>query len=868
MSRRHDWLRQLRKLVGPRPILKRLDGSIIAGANNVDQLILQVPLRTCADWMTPDEADDTHKATDALFEALYGHNIQIEVLPLPISLEERITRIRSAEHPTPTQRRDPDWQSASERRAVGIAEKLASRSGGDWEPCGFIMVSLHTLAKPQKMAVADFLKLSDKRKFYTERSENAHLLGQAQEVYDSLVAIWPGIEPAKPAIIDKLLMEMTWPGIKNLEPPVPGEDEFDIANRHYVQRRFGVARFIDCHPDHLQVDHYGTTAYMACLPIGTPEALKYLGNRNMEWGFIADDDGRRVRLSWKLAVTGGKDYRIKMGHRAKDIENHIKGNTEAIQEQQRRLQAARKLHQHLLDDKPVVVGRPMLIITADTESDLATLRENVKRKMKRTGSWIIDDNEIQHELLMASMPGAKWLDRHIRVMGLAAAARAMPFITSAPQIAGPDFVGFTMGTESLPVFYDLAAALGKDASQAPVWLYVGPSGFGKTTGVINDMIPLITRAGYVGHLIDLAKFDLELLDKAQLPPELEVNMVNLINHPGCLHPVRLTVLPEIEGETEVERVARRDQKRISAMVRHLRRVCGRFYQEAWNAPLEEACQDELFKAYSLEPNRSQDDVIPSLYNVIDRLKRKRHDDFASTLRQATEDRESADLSFSNKPVRSLMTELSMPALHVIQQRGLDLPSKDIDKDDYEPSHNLALATLDLAGLLSAAVAQNRKVNVVIGHIEFSVTAQLSKGRTVADQLARFGRGYSTITIYDTQLPTDLAEDLLKQVRGFRCFRFLEDETIQLILRSMGGAPAVTPKRILSIQGLGNRLWIKDAPFGTITKGGSFMCPVTDHTQLFAVLNDRHYVNRAFLTDKSEIESEITGDPSPTLAKVA
>ena len=838
----------------PRTVLKDYKGSLIQGLDDCWWIAYSVPLVRVFDWLEDSQAIRANQSHLNLFIALFGHEGQIEVLPLPLTREQRIERIISSERPSTQQRLNPLWYSGRYARAAMIADELSAQPGGDVESHGFLFVNLGRTFEPSNLTQMQFMLRPDIDKLHLEHFEHANKISAAEKMRAKLESTWPGLAPAGRELLDQALMQMVWPGHTALGPPL--QEEGFLRGNDYLLEYFGQSDYDDTQPYEMCVNFYGRQTYVSCLPIRTAHGTEYLPSADREFGFQAYK-GRRVRFTYRFEVRGGKELLTDAGHKLKDVKNHAKSHSDAgghIEDLKRNVTVAEAFYQHLVNDGIIVRGRPMLVATADTSEELMKMREALRQSVRRSGCTVVDDNQVQRQLLLASFPGSKPFERYIRTIGPKLAAMSMPFVTSAPAITGPDLFGLTMGREILPVFYEIGAALREGATVAPVWCFHGPSRRGKTTALVDWLIPMALR-GYVTHLYDLAKFDLALLDQSKLPAGLIVNMVDLLDHPGCLNPVLLT--------PPVADTVARDELRVSAMFNHLKKMCGRKWEKNWAQALQAACFHVLIATYQANPTIPQDQAIPSLYDVLSRLRSnkggfKDEGALATCLAQPMSDRAAADITCANTSVRSFIDALAIPGMHVIQQRGIAIPDESIKADEYEPRHDLAMATLDLAGLLSLNVAMARNIPVAIGHVEFHVTSRLSKGSNVADFMARVGAALNTTTLYDTQQATDLAPTLRDQVTGWVGFTPNSSASAKASLEHMGLAP--TPRRITDFMGLLDPRWSKKQTPDGVNKGGIFFRPPGAAPTLVAVQNVRWYVGEGFLTDQSERQKQESTHP--------
>ena len=828
-------------------VLKDYKGSLIQGLDGCWWIAYSVPLVRVFDWLEDSQAIRANQSHLNLFLALFGHEGQIEVLPL--TREQRIERIISSERPSTQQRLDPDWITGRYARAAMLADELAARPGGDVESHGFLFVNLGRTFVPSNLTQMQFMLRPGVDKLHLEHFEHADKIAAAEQMRAKLESTWPGLVPAERELLDQALMQMVWPGHTALGPPL--REEGIVRGDDYLLEYFGKSDYNDKKPYEICVNYYGRETYVSCLPIRTAHGTEYLPSADREFGFQAFN-GRRVRFTYRFEVRGGKELLADAGNKLNDVKNHAESHSDAgghAEDLRRNVAISKAFYEHLVHDGIVVRGRPMLIASADSSDELMKMRESLRQSVRRSGCTVVDDNQIQRQLLLASFPGAKPFERYNRTIGPKLAAMSMPFVTSAPAITGPDLFGFTMGREILPVLYEISASLREGATVAPVWCFHGPSRRGKTTALVDYLIPMALR-GYVTHLYDLAKFDLALLDKSKLPAGLNVNMVDLLDHPGCLNPVLLT--------PPVADTIARDELRVSAMFNHLKKMCGRKWEKNWAQALQAACFHVLVSTYQANPTIPQDQVIPSLYDVLSRLRSnkggfKDEGELATCLAQPMSDRAAADITCANTSVRSFINALATPGMHIIQQRGIAIPDESIDSNEYEPRHDLAMATLDLASLLSLNVAMARNIPVAIGHVEFHVTSRLSKGSNVADFLARVGAGLHTFTLYDTQKADDLAPTLMVQVTGWVGFTPNSDAGAKASLEHMGLAP--TPRRIADFMNLTDPRWSKTQTPDGVNKGGFMFRPPGAAPTLLALQNVRWYVADGFLTDQSEQQKQ-------------
>ncbi len=826
--------------------LNGLKGSFVQGLDGNTYLGLEIPLITAFDWLEDGSVNAGHSRHHELFETLKESKGSIDVLPLPVSIEERVSKIRASEQPTQEQFADTVWQKLRQEEAERIAVMLSERPGGDTETMGLLFVSLGRRFEPSTITKGRFYGRPEADRFYLGNHADAYLLQPAESMLAKVAAVWPGSVPVRRQALDKALLQMISPGFTHLEPPI--REEGISGSDDYVHEYFGRGDYTDCHPYEFMVDCYGRQRFVTCLPILPPAAREFEANNGFEYGFQAYQ-GQRVRFSYQFEVTGGLALATETGNSLHDVENHAQSHFDAgghIEDMAHSIETSRALYRHVMDDKLVVQGRAMLVASAETEEELTVTREALHTSVRKSGASLVNDNQIQRQLLRAAFPGAKKFDRYIRTVGLKQAASAMPYVTSAPAMTGPDFFGITMGKEHQPVFGGLDAQLRLGATEAPVWCFHGPSRRGKTTAVVDWCIPLANRGGYIVHLFDLAKFDLKLLDASKLPPGTVVNFVNLMDHPGALNPVLL-------AGTDPDPIAM-DEIRVAAMEIHLRKVCGQNWKNEWAPALRGACSFVLNEAYRANPGIPRAEVIPDLFKVKDRLysregKFAHEDELSACLATPLADRDGASISCSNNSVQALLDKLATPGIHVIQQQGFAIPDASLPRDQYEARHNLGMATLDLAGLLSYNVAMAREVRVAIAHIEFHVTSRLSKGANVAEFMARVGAALQTITIYDTQDGSnDIAQTLRDQITGWVGFAPNTKVGAANSLATMGHE--ATPKRIADFMGLTNRGWSSTLPPDGINKGGSFFTAPGSVRQIVALQNNRWYISEALETDQS------------------
>lgn len=817
--------------------LKDIDGCFVKGEGGW-WMWFHVPLIHGFDWVSYRKTNEIFVDHARIFEALQGYEAQIDVLPVHVSLEERKARLRKDQGLSPLVSNDATWLRRRSQHIDTIAEMLAER--GDYESRGYLGVKLNR--KPPATSGSALVKIPRAERFGIERPSNAGLIPEAREIRTKIRSVWQGrMRPLPHRELVKFIMLATWPGQTDVQAPIRlGESTKDLD----YELQFLSQTFVhECHPYEMAFDQFGQTSYATFMPMRLPDETVYEPHTNMEYGWQTDLNNDRVRFTWRFEVVPGHKLIKDAGKKKSDVLNHAEyhvskgGEARDLQDY---IEAAENYYDYLNTKSSLVVkGRPMIVPAAPSEETLRELRGHLTQINGSNRVRLITDTDLQRRLWRASIPGAKTDDAYVDPISHSLAAMAMPFITSRPPAVGPGYFGYTLGKEFSSYSVPLDISLRKNATEAPVWSVTGPSRRGKTTFVLDSVIELAYRAGYVCLVFDLAKFDLELVDASELPPGLLVNFVDVMQHPGSLNPAALAPRPE---------------DRLHMMVDFFRNCIGHAWNEHDYKPvIQAACQFAINQA---------PDGIPDLNVVVDRLLHQRGGFeggverlLGSALLEISQN-EAAVAFFPRPATRRLMDELERPGLHIIQQKLLRIPGAEIRPQQYSPAQNLAMAGLTLGTFLGFRLANAREIPVCIAMIEYHTTSRHETGAREADYLARTGAALQTITIYDTQLPTDLPEELRRQVTGFVAFTSNDRTNAIRDLSSMNVVPneaLVDQFMALKDFGLsetGEEDDLADGDDRRINKGAAFI-RLPNSESVVAVQNQRFNVGTSFVTDAQE-----------------
>ncbi len=749
-----------------------IDGSFVKSTEDkVWEVWVRVNLVHAIDNLSDSDLDDVYANHIRILDPLRGCDIHLEVLPVPVGFDERYARFRRFElDPTNPVRDDPAWQSMRHDRVADMAAWLQD-ANGDYESRAYLGIRLYGAKPDPSLSVDSFWQMSLEKRFYLEDPDNRWLIKPAAEVLNRLAPAWgEGVQPVSRDELDLILSLTNWPGQVDVQRPKR------LAGIHEGERKelafYGRSVYTDVAPGTLRFDRYGQKSYASFLPIARiPHIARFVAKQSKDYSFLTTSSGRRIRISWRFTYTSNKALierarlsMVKAQHDAEYLDTH-EGQAS---DRKNNIEIASTFYEYLRDGGYVLVGIPLVVITGDTLEEVEIERNSQMAMLGRDAELFIDPRYqmIFYEL---SRPGARLnCAAYVQYVSPQTFARGMPFVTSALSIQGPDLLGWVKGRELVPYTgaLDLSTLL-PGLNTAPVAIYSGNSGGGKTTTIINDLVAAIERGGYVGFLYELLKQDSRNL----LGPDfngIKVRYWELDSQPGLLNPAGLAPTPA---------------QRVDLVSRFLRNCCGNQWNAEWLPDLRDAVKDALVEAdKSGKPK-------PDLFRVLDFLidPEKKYSNgraIESILAELRGDTVVAPIFFSDHHDSDLIASMSQPGLNVIMQKNFDIP-KNMTEDKYTVDNWLALAGLDLSTMLAHKVAFDKNVRTIIGTVEFHQSSSLPTTQSMVDGLARTGRSEKTVTAYDSQLWGDMPDSLREQATTKLGFQPEGEGEAKLLLKEMG-----------------------------------------------------------------------------------
>jgi hypothetical protein len=528
------------------------------------------------------------------------------------------------------------------------------------------------------------------------------------------------------------------------------------------------------HHDMVEILQDGESSYAAYMPIAKlPD--EYYG---LSWLFWGDDFLVPVEVAARLRIKPletSKAENAKTLNRVKAALSDLAGKsagTNVDNEVDRLLsrQAVAEAEKERLDkDDPKVDVNAVLIVSG---KDPDMVRDNSRSVIARCGyekvTALIDETKLA-EIRRQTYPGARLLyNRYTLNLFSDGMAQAMPHATSVIGNGG-DLLGVVLGPDAGPFLYSHRLVLRKRIDAPPGQLFIGPSGEGKSSMMVNCVIA-DAEAGMAG-IYDEGKGDSTILESEErLQVNIKVLDLSSEEMAGLLNPLYL-------GDNEKEKhdlaldvlmkcIGSEAQQGWRPLVRHI--VAEELAEHPDDPDFQRIVRERLFGAALDDPRRQMKlEIGEAILGMMDA--------------------EHADVIFAKgKPWKEVSDEYIARGQVTFVVYGHLTPPEDREKPDsaLNEQERLAVMVRQLTNVIYYKFALDPKVPLAMYKDEIHIDKRMG-GNISSGYLARMGRSKGCTVSLGGQLMDDPPEDFWKNSSTVWLFTFRQTDEAEKAITRLG-----------------------------------------------------------------------------------
>lgn len=527
------------------------------------------------------------------------------------------------------------------------------------------------------------------------------------------------------------------------------------------------------------IDGEEKTGYRATLcMVKFPEVMAYPDKE--PWIHSASLLGFPVDIYSRFSIIPSAKVKKQVGNKIKEVKDQATNMTSAGGQLNLEVEENMRLGQYLdyalgKDDTPWLYGRHRVVVEASSVNELKERCKAVIEHYKKLGILVIWSTGDQLSLMQESMPNdrirlASYYQRHeLNIMGAGVPAGTGGTGDIVLRDEGgkekgwlSSYIGYTTSRIIEPVFLSMHSALNRD--RPPGLVITGEPGSGKSQTAFTltyGMVQSGVKCIYIDPKVDA-------LPLASLPGCEDTAVIDLQESPeGILDPFVL-------GQTDGERI-----DLVSSTIEML--VGGR-------SEISHLASSELSKAIKIVLRNR----MPSLNQVVEILLTSKTPDAnalgerLSLIRQM----KYANLCFAERrrdnpnPTEALNLD---SRLTIITLLGLDMPSSQTPREDYDHRNYLAIAILFLLTsfarkmMISPNPEDKYRPKAIIIDEAWAITST-AQGSKMVLETARMGRSLNTAIVLVSQNASDfLAEGVTNSVSTKMAFRARDSKEISNVL---------------------------------------------------------------------------------------
>jgi hypothetical protein len=511
--------------------------------------------------------------------------------------------------------------------------------------------------------------------------------------------------------------------------------------------------------DMVEIFQDGSSRYASYL------AVAKLPDRDLDlsWLFVGDNKNRPVEVSARISIRDRARAKAYTAHTLlrirNEIANLVKAGDEAsqldINKQLARERMAEAVSERYEKGEVSAEVNAFLIVSDDDARQLKKNRSYVIEHCKKRKIVLEVDETYVMEIRRQTYPGARitYTDYQLDLF-LDGVADAMPHATSHLSTRG-DLQGEVVGRDGGPFIYaHRLVVFDREIDGPPGSIYIGPSGEGKTTDMVNDAIG--DAISNVGALHDAGKDDVLILEGEH---DLLVDIVTMdLSKPemwGLLNPFYL-------GDDL--------QEKQDLTVQILWKWIRAEGQAGWQPILSEAVAEELDE-HPEDPDLTRL-IMQRLYNA------DRSDPDGATrraiglaLRSLLNAKHAKVITATGKAWKDVADKyIRRGQVTFVVYGHLTPPTEDKPVSDLTPQERLAYLVRDMTNVIYYKFAMDPSIPVAIYKDEIQIDNRMG-GSVASGHLSRVGRSRGSTVNLGGQLLSDVSSDFLENTSTFKFYRF-------------------------------------------------------------------------------------------------
>lgn len=484
---------------------------------------------------------------------------------------------------------------------------------------------------------------------------------------------------------------------------------------------------------------------------------------DISWLFVGDRYNRPVEASVRISIQDRAKAKAHNAHTILRIRNEIVNlvkaggvaNAHELQKQEARERMAEAVNQRYEQGETSAEVNAFLVLSDDDAGRLKRNRSFVIERCRRRKILLEVDETYVVEIRRQTYPGARLTYKDYQLnLFLDGLADAMPHATSLIGNKG-DLQGEVVGRDRGPFLYaHRLVVFDKEIDGPPGQVYIGPSGRGKSSAMVNDAIA--DAVANMAALYDEGKGDTNILaGEHDLLVDIRSLDLSAPEMAGLLNPLYMGEDPE---ETQ--------DLTVKALWKWIRADA----QAGWEPVLGDAVAEELDE-HPDDPDMKrliEQRLVGSTAAHMDGPVRHA---IGISLRSMLRTQYGQVITAKGKPWKSVADEyIRRGQVTFVIYGKLTPPTEDKPVSDLSSQERLALLVRDLTNVIYYKVAMDTSFAVAVYKDEIQIDNRMG-GSVASGHLSRVGRSKGSTINLGGQLIDDVPSDFWENTSTINFFAF-------------------------------------------------------------------------------------------------